>query len=46
MDKIIKVVVGAVVGLVVSEVAEDVLAELGVPKHAATVAGGIIGAIV
>ena len=46
MDKAIKIIIGAVVGLIVGEIAQDVLMELGVPKRAATVAGGVIGAIV
>jgi hypothetical protein len=40
-----KVIVGAVIGLIVSTVAADALKALGVPKHAATIAGGIIGGL-
>lgn len=40
-----KVVIGAVIGAIIGEIAKDVLEAIGLPKHAATVAGGIIGAI-
>lgn len=46
MEKAIKVLIGLAVGWFISEAATDVLEELGVPKHTATVAGGFIGAIV
>lgn len=46
MDKAFKVLIGLAVGWVVSEAATDVLESLGVPKQAATAAGGIIGALV
>lgn len=41
--KVIKVVFGLAVGWILSQVATDVLEAVGVPKHTATVAGGIIG---
>ena len=40
-----KVIAGLLAGWVVSEIAKDVLVAIGIPKHAATVAGGIIGAL-
>jgi hypothetical protein len=40
-----KIIIGAVVGLVVGAAAKDVLKALGVPQHAATVIGGIIGGL-
>lgn len=38
-------IVGALIGLAVGAVAEKALMALGVPKHVATVAGGVIGAV-
>lgn len=46
MEKIIKVVVGAAIGWVVSQVATDELEAFGVPKHTATVVGGVIGGLI
>jgi hypothetical protein len=46
MDKIIKVIVCAFIGWAVAEIAEEALESVGVPKQAAAVAGGVIGAIV
>ena len=41
--KVIKALVGLAVGWIVSQVATDVLEDVGVPKHTATVVGGVIG---
>lgn len=40
-----KAIAGLVIGWIVSEVAKDIFEAIGVPKHTATVAGGIIGAL-
>jgi len=45
MDKLIGAVIGLVIGRVVAEVAAGVMESVGIPKHTATVAGGIIGAL-
>lgn len=41
-----KIIAGLLIGWAVSEVAADVLVAAGVPKHTATIAGGVIGALV
>ena len=46
MDKLVKVIVCAFIGWAVGEIAEEALESVGVPKQAAAVAGGIIGAVV
>ena len=46
MQVLVKIAVGAFIGWIAGTVTEDVLEAVGVPKHAATVAGGIVGAIV
>jgi hypothetical protein len=46
MDKLIKVAVCAAIGWAVGEIAEEILEDVGVPKQAAAIAGGVIGAIV
>jgi len=40
-----KLIIGAIIGAVVGEIAKDALKAIGLSKHAATVAGGIIGAL-
>jgi uncharacterized membrane protein YeaQ/YmgE (transglycosylase-associated protein family) len=45
MDRIIRIAAGLLIGWVASEITEDALREIGVPKKAATIAGGIAGAI-
>jgi len=40
-----KAIIGAIIGAVVGEIAKDALEAVGLPKHAATIAGGIIGAL-
>jgi hypothetical protein len=44
LEKLIKIAVGAAIGWIISQVATDELESAGVPKEAATVVGGIIGA--
>lgn len=46
VDKLIGAAIGLAISWVVSEVAEDILRELGIPKKAAKAAGGIIGAVI
>jgi hypothetical protein len=46
VEKLIKIAVFGFVGWIVGEVAEDALESFGVPKEAAIVAGGVIGAMV
>ena len=40
-----KLIIGAIIGAVVGEIAKDALEAIGLSKHAATVARGIIGAL-
>jgi uncharacterized membrane protein YeaQ/YmgE (transglycosylase-associated protein family) len=40
-----KLIIGLLIGWVASEIAKDALEAVGLPKHTATVAGGIIGAL-
>jgi hypothetical protein len=46
VEKLVKIAVFALIGYAVSEAAGDVMESLGVPKQVATVAGGVIGAII
>lgn len=46
MDKLVKVILCAFIGWAVGEIAEEALESVGVPKQAAAVAGGVVGAIV
>ena len=40
-----KLIIGVIIGAVVGEIAKDALEAIGLSKHAATVAGGVIGAL-
>jgi hypothetical protein len=40
-----KIIIGAIIGAVVGEIAKDALEAMGVSKHAATIAGGILGGL-
>jgi hypothetical protein len=40
-----KLIIGAIIGAVIGEIAKDALEAIGLSKHAATVADGIIGAL-
>jgi small neutral amino acid transporter SnatA (MarC family) len=46
VNKLIGAAFGLAISWVVSEVAEDILKDLGIPKNAAKAAGGIIGAVI
>jgi hypothetical protein len=46
MDRLIKVAALAAVGWLLGEIATEELQAVGVPKHAATIAGGIIGGLI
>ena len=46
MGKLLKIVIGLAIGALVDEVAAELLEDVGVPPHAAKVAGAIAGAIV
>lgn len=46
MNKIIGIAVGAFIGWIIEQAAQDMLQEMGVPEHTAKVAGAVVGAIV
>lgn len=46
MERVIKVVILAAVGWLVGEIATEELQAIGVPKHTATVVGGVIGGLI
>ena len=46
MQRLIKIAVGVLVGMIVDAVVQEALGEADVPPHVAKVIGGIAGAIV
>lgn len=46
MERLIKVVALAALGWLVGEIATEELQAVGMPKQAATVVGGVIGAMI
>lgn len=44
--KVVTTLIGLALGWIVSQIATEILEGAGVPKHTATVAGGVIGALV
>jgi hypothetical protein len=46
MERLIKVAVLAAVGWLVGEIVAEELEAVGIPRHAATVIGGVIGGMI
>lgn len=46
MNKIIGIAIGALIGWVIEQAAQEILEDMGVPDHTAKVAGAVVGAIV